>query len=294
MNKKIYMQLILIGFVFLFAGCQDIKIRKIPRIFEKNEEQTETEDTEPDIRAAFTENVTNAENTEENAESETESKNPGMITASDGTYDYVALGNSVTCSEEAEGLWWGNWGMAASSAEKDYVHLISKQLGNQFEMPVATMVLNLKKWEVAKERDAVLKKYEGYFNEHTDLVTIQTGENITEFKESLGSDYKNLLKFIKEKAPNAKILMLGELLWPSEDIESAKKAACEANGVVFIDVTEFLNDYEEVYRSAIGETVRGADKKKHKITDEVVAAHPNDEGMACIARLVMEQISVQN
>ena len=46
--------------------------------------------------------------------------------------------------------------------------------------------------------------------------------------------------------------------------------------------------------SAIGEKVSGSDKKKHKITDEVVAAHPNDEGMACIARLVMEQISVQN
>ena len=280
MKKKIYSNLILMMCaVFLFAGCaangntgetqqevQETEHKSEVRsafVEEKVTETTEPEEAlqpEDDTSATAdgrgelnTEPETEAEpateavpETETETETETEINGVKAIIASDKTFDYVALGNSVTCNDVAEGNWWGSWGMAASSEEKDYIHLVARWLGGQTPKDVTTTVLDLKKWEVAQNRNAILADYEGYFNEHTDLVTIQTGENITSFKETLGSDYNSLVKLIKEKAPNAQILMLGETLWPSEDIEAAKRGACAAYGVPFVEMTDFLNGYEKM------------------------------------------------
>lgn len=285
MKQKNFGSLMLICGMLFISGCQipDIDLPFISGSQEEKEEKAE-------VRAAFKQDDTK-DRKDKKGKSEESS---GAIAASQDTYDYVALGNSVTCSEAEGSIWWGDWGMAATTAENDYVHLISAWLKEQSNKPVTTMILDLKKWELAEERDDVLDKYMAYFDENTDLITIQTGENITDFKETLDTDYESLVSQIKEKAPNAQIIMLGEVLWPSEDIESAKKAACEANDVQFLEMTEFLDDYNEVYRSEIGEVVYGEDGKKHIISDEAVAAHPNDEGMECIAELVTEEITIQS
>ena len=297
MKKRNSRKLILVCVIFLFSGCKAVQKTEMPEASIQKEEQGETSDTE-EVRAVFTEEAIGTEgigegNVQGEAGTEVKGQTEGGADASGEAYDYVAFGNSVTCSRVAEGLWWGNWGMAATSAEKDYIHLISKWLQTRTKQPVKTMVLDIKKWEVAKDRDAALSEYQDHLGAQTDLVTIQTGENIKS-KETLDMDYLNLIKLIKEKAPNAQILMLGELLWPAEDIEAAKLAACEAYGVTFVDMEEYLNGYNEFYRSKIGTKVFGEDGKKHTIVDEAVAAHPNDEGMACIAKQVIEQITVQN
>ncbi len=205
-------------------------------------------------------------------------------------YHYVAFGNSVTYGEVTEDIWWGDWGMAASSKENDYVHLISNELEQTLFRPVVTEVYSLKSWELASDRTSVLEELNETLDESTDLVTIQSGENITQYQETLEIDYFDLLSFVREKAPNAQILMLGELLWPSENIETAKQTACEACEVTFVDMTQFLNDYDTFYKSSLGTEIIGADGNLHVIEDEEVAAHPNDEGMECIARQVLSYI----
>lgn len=233
--------------------------------------------------------------TESEIKGEEELRGDGVaIIATEENFDYVALGNSVTCNEISE-LWWSNWGMAATTEENDYVHIVSRWLEGQSAKPVTTTVLDIKKWEVAPDRNAALDDYDKYFNEHTDLVTLQTGENITEGKETLGTDYPALVKRIREKAPNAQILMLGEVLWPKDDIEAAKHAACDQNGITFIDVSDFLAAYEEdTFRSSLGTQVYGADGNLHAIDNEVVAAHPDDEGMANIAQHFIDNIILTN
>ncbi len=286
MRNRIYCKLILIFGVCLLSGCQGIPNIGKPEASDRSDKPEE----KGEVRAAFKQD----DKKSEDQKSDPGNSASGAITASEETFDYVALGNSVTCSEAEGSIWWGDGGMPATTAEQDYVHLISAELKEKTKKPVTTMILDLKKWELAKDRNRILKKYTAYFDENTDLITIQTGENITEFKETLNTDYMALVKVIKEKAPNAQIIMLGELLWPSEDIEAAKKAACETYDVTFLEMTEFLDDYNDIYRSEIGGVVTGEDGKQHIISDEAVAAHPNDKGMACIARLVMEQVSVQN
>lgn len=263
-----------------------------PETETQREEETETE-TETETGLQPTEESTEEETEDtENTEAE-DTENPEAIVATEESFDYVAMGNSVTCNEISD-LWPGNWGMAASSEDKDYVHIVSAWLGGQSAKPVTTTVLDLKKWEVAQDRGSLLEDYEKYLNEYTDLITIQTGENITEYKETLESDYSDLLSSIRQKAPNAQILMLGEVLWPSEDIEDAKRLACSVEGVTFIEMTDFLNGYEGLYKSAMGASVATPDGGSFAIGNEVVAAHPNDDGMACIAQQVIDQIIIQD
>lgn len=255
---------------------------------EQQTSQPETETKQPE-----SETKTEPESESESGNQSTGTGQVGAVTATDTHYDYVALGNSVTCNE-ISGLWWSSWGMAATEEKNDYVHRIASWLETQSYQPVTTTVLDIKSWEVAQDRPGYAAGYESYFNEYTDLVTIQTGENITEHKETLGADYQDLIARIKKAAPNAQILVLGEVLWPGEDIEASKRTACTQNGVTFVEMTEFLNDYEAKYRSAVGTEVYGADGAKHAIDNDVVAAHPNDAGMACIAQLVENQIKVGN
>ena len=273
MKKKIKVSLAALFCVcVLFSGCQKEKEIPKPASTERVTLDTQTETGLPDIQ---TEDV-GLPDTQTGQETD--------------AYRYVAFGNSVTCGEITENLWWGNWGMAASSMEKDYVHILSAEIEQRLSCPVETEVYSLKPWELAQDRSSLLEDISDSLDETTDLVTIQSGENITQFQETLQIDYYDLVSFIKEKAPNAQILMLGELLWPNLEIETAKQTACQACGVAFIEMTQYLTDYEANYKSSIGDEVIGEDGETHKITDEEVAAHPNDEGMVCIAGQILPYI----
>lgn len=304
---KYHLHMILCA-ILLFSGCQKSQVVEAPTVSseQQKEEKPAKKPTKKKTKkkktekkeATVTEPQTETQSVETEAlepetETETEASTEELV-ATEDTFDYVALGNSVTCNEIQDGLWWGNWGMAATSEEKDYVHIVSAWLGGQSRRPVTTTVVDLKDWELAQDRNALLPGFETYFNEHTDLITIQTGENITNFKETLGSDYVNLIGTIREKAPNAQILVLGEVLWPSADIEAAKQTACASYGGTFVDMSPFLNGYEGLYKSAVGAGVSGADGGGHTISSEEVAAHPNDDGMACIAQQVINCITVKN
>lgn len=57
------------------------------------------------------------------------------------------VGNSVTLHERLEEIgWFGDWGMAASSKEKDYVHLIEKYIKEKDEN-AAFCICNAAEWE---------------------------------------------------------------------------------------------------------------------------------------------------
>lgn len=170
MRRKIYSFLLLICLLLSCNGCQDTKETEKSNVSSQQDDTQKKEKSE--VRSSFTTKQAETEEEQETQETklteetETEStqEEPGAIAASEDTYDYVALGNSITCNEIEEGLWWGNWGMAASSEEKDYVHLVSNWLGGQSVRPVTTTVLDLKKWEVAQKRDDILADYETYFS----------------------------------------------------------------------------------------------------------------------------------
>lgn len=50
-----------------------------------------------------------------------------MSMAGKGSENILFIGNSITLHGKCN-YWWGEWGMAASDKEKDYVHQLVKRL----------------------------------------------------------------------------------------------------------------------------------------------------------------------
>lgn len=208
----------------------------------------------------------------------------------DNKYKYVAIGNSVTIHEVNE-LWPGNWGMAATAPENDYVHILSNLIEKNTGYSVETTVLSCKAWELSVERENMLSQYDS-IPEDADLITIQTGENVTLDMENLQEDYETFFDFIRSKAPDAQILVLGEVLWPNPVIEQAKQNACTEYNMKFINMNEFLSGYDDMYKSSLGEIIVGESGSTYTITNDAVAAHPNDAGMEKIAEIINENIDM--
>lgn len=199
------------------------------------------------------------------------------------TYNYLAIGNSIT-SHEATSYWWNEGvGMAASTQDKDYEHILGQLCGD--DTIVASM--NFYDWEAqAYDRAETLTTLDSYLSANLNLVTIQLGENVKD-TSTLESDYEDLINYVKNKAPKAKVAVIGEF-WKDEEKDSIKKKACEATGAIFIDLSSMWDD--ESFEAGMGTTVYGSDGQAHTIDHDGVAKHPGDKGMQKIAELTYSAI----
>lgn len=200
-------------------------------------------------------------------------------------YNYLAIGNSITIHGKAD-YWWDERGMAASEKEKDYVHLIADYLKNQFG-DVCFYATNFFTWEIQSyDRAETLKEIYPYLNDKLDLVTIQLGENVTEFS-TYENDYITLINYIKGEAPQAQILVIDEF-WEDDYKTTFKKNACEITGVDFVSLEDIKGNDE--YMCGLGTTVYDSDGNTHIVKHKGVAIHPNDAGMKIIAERVISFI----
>ena len=197
-------------------------------------------------------------------------------------YNYFAIGNSITMHPIVPDLWWGSWGMAASSYSTDYVNRVSATISDHYQ--VNTKKIYYTTWERAADRNSTLSQLDPYLTSDLDLVTIQLGDNITGGYDTLVSDYQNLINYVRAKAPNAKIMVIDEFCWPNSAIQSAQRQVCEANGIAYIDLSAINHGG---YTAGLGTTVFGDDGSTHAISNPAVAAHPGDAAMSYIADQIL-------
>lgn len=198
-------------------------------------------------------------------------------------FDYLAIGNSITIHGICD-YWWEEYGMAASSVEKDYYHQVVSWLEQRNDC-LNTHATNFSSWEIAShDRTQTFSQLIPYLNEHIDLITLQLGENVKDL-ETYEKDFEELLKFLKEKAPNAQILVIGDF-WQYEDRNVLKQKAVQTQNVEYIDLSEIMDN--PYYESALGEKVYDSDGTEHVIEHSGVAKHPGDAGMAFIASKIIE------
>jgi len=239
-------------------------------------------------------------NEDENGETPVESRKA----TEDEKYTYLCIGNSVSCNEyplSVDGLWWSSSAMCVSDPSKDYPHLFKKYLDKltpEIKGDVKLQTIVTKNWENAEaDRNSNSDIIISAISEDTKVVTIQMGENVTENKDTMFEDFEYLFTGIRNKLPDAQIYIFQQLLWADHDpnVGQAMYEACMKNNFIIVDVSEFYEGYEsKEYRAEVGMQVLGDDGLTYSVTDNVVAAHPNDAGHESIFNCLKNTYEVNN
>ena len=217
-----------------------------------------------------------------------------LAAQTDSSFDYLAIGNSITKHPVYGDYWWGEWGMAASAAETDYFHRVAFHI-SQLYAENTTEALNFTVWEDPfYDRDKTLPYLKGYLNENLDLVTVQLGENIhksedqsdEEYAMQLEMDWRSLLVYIRDQAPKANVMVIGQF-WADDVQDTVKQSLCQELAMTYIPLNSIQGDE---YRAGVGAVVMGADQNSHTIEADGVGQHPNDEAHAFISQRILENI----
>lgn len=199
------------------------------------------------------------------------------------TFNYLAIGNSITRHGITD-FWWGYNGMAASDRQHDYCHLVLSYLEGKYDN-VSLEILNFSVWESqAEDRDGTLTEYlEPVLNPDLDLITIQLGENVDDL-ETYEEDYVSMIRFIRSKAPNARILVV-EDFWTVEERNEMEFTACALTDAEYVSLDGIASNSD--YYCGLGTTVYDKYGNEYTVEHEGVAMHPGDAGMAAIAERII-------
>ena len=205
---------------------------------------------------------------------------------SDDGFNYFAIGNSITKHGLANYWWDDDRGMAASKDETDYVHLVDKYLKANNDN-VVTYAYNFSAWEVNyADRAEFLENLDIYLSDKIDLITIQLGENATDLS-TWESDFEELIIYVKNKAVNANIIVVGDF-WSNENRDSIKQQVAQMCGVTYVSLDEIKDNSN--YYAGIGTAVEDEYGEIHFIEHSGVALHPGDKGMEVIATKIVDAL----
>ena len=195
------------------------------------------------------------------------------------------LGNSITLHPPlVERKWNGNWGMAASRLEKDFVHLLTQQINEHTGGALkVTLVDPTKKnpdgstslgdANVVNIADILERKYASYdpaklraqIAARPDVVVLQFGENVGMDSFDSAAFTKSLKKLVGDlkESSNPTIFMTSHIYGPNPGLDRIKQevVAEDPGHRVFVDLSGFRKDP----------------------TNNGFLDHPNDQGMKFIA-----------
>ena len=204
------------------------------------------------------------------------------------SYKILTYGNSIMNHAPAPDIGWnGSWGMAASSADKDYVHRLIYYMEHKFGEGSVThayggAVATFERAVPASDETADLS---GHISglvataaaEQPDIITVQIGENVN--TSPTVASYENAMRqfvtALKEAAPDALIVVCTPF-WGGDNLIAGMTNVAEEFDLP-LALVHTLNTDEN---KAIGQFEHSG-----------VAAHPGDTGMDNIAKLLYEQIN---
>lgn len=188
----------------------------------------------------------------------------------------LILGNSITYSQQNLSIGWkGNWGMAASVPEKDYVHLLTAKF-KATNANCTVQATNIAAFELnynTYDFDTELKTYR---DTKPDLLILRIGENVQSSFDSVAfaKRYQALIAYMKTGNPNMKVLAAGSF-WPDR---------------------EYINIIMSRYTPYIALNDLGNDLSNYAFNltnvSDAVKGHPGDKGMKGIADKIWAKVEV--
>jgi len=185
------------------------------------------------------------------------------------------LGNSITLHGPAPQIGWtGNWGMAASAAEKDYVHLLIARLKDATGSQPQALVRNLADFE---------RQYATYDVESglaecvafaPDITVVALGENVPALttpqeQDAYRAAFVRLLRTLRGDGHSA--VLVRSTFWTEPTRNELMARACRETGALFVELKDLDRDERNFARA------------ERTFEHAGVAAHPGDQGMQAIA-----------
>jgi hypothetical protein len=192
------------------------------------------------------------------------------------------LGNSITLHGPKPDIGWtGNWGMAASTREKDFVHRLLARINEKAGGEPEVKIRNLADFE---RRLLDFDLDEGLRDElefRADLVIVALGENATSptteaERENFSRAFDRLLQ--KLAAQGQPTILVRNSFWPDEQKDTLMQQATQRAKAVFVDLEK------------LGADPAHAAKSERSIEHAGVAAHPGDKGMEAIANTIWRRL----
>ena len=186
----------------------------------------------------------------------------------------LILGNSITKHPQDLSIGWaGDWGMAASAADKDYVHLLTNKFqtaNKQCTIEIGT----IGGFEFDSNNfdfDANLKTFRDY---KPDLLILRIGENVQPGTDTIAFDkrYQALIGYMKINNPALHILAVGSF-WPGRDYVNH----IMAKYTPYVSLEPLGITYANYAIDLIG-------------VSDGVKQHPNDKGMQGIADTIWAKV----
>jgi hypothetical protein len=183
-------------------------------------------------------------------------------------YRVLFIGDSLTYHGQTANLWNYDSGMAASSPDKDFVHLVTKHIQEKLgTRPVEILINNGGNGKIG----TMLSYLKNHPELRPDLVILQGGEN-DPFDDVFQQTYRSLLGFYQStKTP---YIVLGD--WWNDSKSAFAREQALAQGYAWVELTA-IDKHPEM----------SGDGGPYHI--DGVAKHPNDQGMKAIADAVSAQ-----
>jgi hypothetical protein len=190
----------------------------------------------------------------------------------------LILGNSITGAPPIGQSWTEGWGLAASSPEKDYVHVLYSYFQNSLAYSPQLITYDLRQFEYNfSSFDFSGLAPLNQFN--ADLIIIRIGDNIeTDISVSsyLWDKFDALLQYLSQN-PNQTIVCTSS--WYTKiTVNTIMREVCRKRQISFIDISYLYDDKSNQASS------------ERAISDKRVGSHPGDKGMKKIADILWENI----
>jgi hypothetical protein len=192
------------------------------------------------------------------------------------------LGNSITLHGPlAEIGWHGNWGMAASSKDKDYVHLVTSALARHIGARPEIMVRNIADFERNYATYDVDLHMKDLFAFDPDLVVLAIGENVPALaSDAARAQFKagvmNILRCALAK--RHPLVVVRSCFWADAAKDQMLQQACQEAGGLFVNA------------GPLGREAANAARAERSFKHAGVAGHPGDKGMKALADAIVQAV----
>ena len=181
----------------------------------------------------------------------------------------LILGNSITHHVPAPDIGWtGDWGMAASARENDFVHRLARMIEESGER------IELRERNTADfERDPSLPLSDTFADDlafRPDVLVLRICENTPgERLDDFADAYENLIRLFR-RDPGCRVFAVGPF-WKNDRAEGLLSEAADRTGARWVSLAALHSgDYQ-----ALGQFSHAG-----------VASHPSDKGTKAIAEIL--------